>query len=455
MIIGEHINVSPILLFIVFQLITLFAIILFIDQIEIIVLSVFIFASFITLYNPKLILYILYSSIWVSQNIFIDIYGVIIRITDLIIFFLTISWLLRSTIDKHLIISKPNRNDYPLILLMILAVISFFTTQNKLITFLEIIQISELIFVYYLVKTFIKDGKDFYAFMLFTVVYGLIDSFWISSQVVIGNLGLRKIALFEGTGDELAYSILFLYLFLLKEKIPYKKFGIFFITVFIMFSMMFTLGRGLLIITCVMLLVSTFIFFVKRKQYLYLSLTSLFAIFTVLIMMSTISGKVIDRYSSITQDDPTRNVRLYNWYSSLTIINKYPFTGVGLGNGTKSLKDNMPEWASSLAKKYGGNTPHNELLHFGIETGLLGIVFAIIFYFFLFMNGLKLVSIEREKGEKIIDIAIFSVVCGLILWIFANDVLLAGKGVFVMVILAFINKLSSSNKKLMPINYES
>ena len=71
------------------------------------------------------------------------------------------------------------------------------------------------------------------------------------------------------------------------------------------------------------------------------------------------------------------------------------------------------------------------------------------------MNGLKLVSIEREKGEKIIDIAIFSAVCGLILWIFANDVLLAGKGVFVMVILAFINKLSSSNKKLMPINYES
>ena len=84
------------------------------------------------------------------------------------------------------------------------------------------------------------------------------------------------------------------------------------------------MGRGLLIITSVMFFSSTLIFYISRKKYLSLILVSITAVFISAIFISS-SQLATARYGSIVKGGENTNMRLYNWYSSILIIKKYPF----------------------------------------------------------------------------------------------------------------------------------
>ncbi len=140
-------------------------------------------------------------------------------------------------------------------------------------------------------------------------------------------------------------------------------------------------------------------------------------------------------------------MRLYNWYSSTLIIQKYPFTGVGLGNGTEYLKSYLPEFSPEIVKQFGGDTPHNEIFHFGIQTGILGMLFAIFFYFNLIRRSYKNLFQNKTQSQTI-AISLFSLSLGIFIWSLANDVILAGKGSFAILITAFIDKIYNNEKKV-------
>ena len=122
-------------------------------------------------------------------------------------------------------------------------------------------------------------------------------------------------------------------------------------------------------------------------------------------------------------------MRLYNWYSSILIIKKYPFTGVGLGNDTEYLKSYLPDFSPEIVKKFGGDTPHNELFHFGIQVGILGMLFVMFFYFNLVRKAFHILVQKKLKSETL-AISLFSLTLGIFIWSLANDVILAGKGSF-------------------------
>ena len=103
--------------------------------------------------------------------------------------------------------------------------------------------------------------------MVATIVFGIIDSFWVFSSVLSSGIGERYIGILEIIPDELPYSILFLYMFYLTEKYIYKNDKIISFT-FLSLSVVLTMGRGLLIITTVMFFSSTLIYFISRKKYL-------------------------------------------------------------------------------------------------------------------------------------------------------------------------------------------
>ena len=137
-------------------------------------------------------------------------------------------------------------------------------------------------------------------------------------------------------------------------------------------------------------------------------------------------------------------MRFYHWYSSLLIMKEYPLTGVGLGNGEKYLKSHIPEFAPQIVKKYGGKTPHNEFLHFGIQLGCMGFIFIILFYYKCLARSFRLIYNIKNNDELIVN-GIFSMVFGLVLWIFANDILLSGMGSLVILVMAFLARLDSNN----------
>jgi len=89
-----------------------------------------------------------------------------------------------------------------------------------------------------------------------------------------------------------------------------------------------------------------------------------------------------------------------------------------------------------IVKKYGGDSPHNEFFHFGIQVGLIGMVFAIFFYLNLLYKSFNTLFNYHNRLD-IISISIFAATIGIFLWGLANDIILAGNGAFVILLLVF------------------
>jgi len=428
----------------VLQFILISGIVLFSDQQKYLVLFLYTIASILCILNTKYMLYIFYSSIWISFKLYFEIGSVIVRLSDIIFLFIFISWLINSFYKKTLIISTPKKNDYIIIGFVLLCFLSLITSSNRIGTISEIIQIFQLIFLYYLVKSIVAEDTDIRYFMVATVIFGIIDSFWVFSAVLNQGLGGRYIGILEIIPDELPYSILFLYLFYLSEKNIFIKAIKLFFLLLLSLSVVLTMGRGLFIISAIMFFSSTLIYFISRKKYLNLIMVFITAIIVSTLFISS-SQMASTRYGSIVKGGENTNMRLYNWYSSILIIKKYPYTGVGLGNDTEYLKSYLPDSSPEIVKQFGGDTPHNEIFHFGIQTGVLGMVFVIFFYSSLIRRSFKIL-IQNQLRSQTLANALFSLSLGIFIWSLGNDVILAGKGSFVILITAFIDKIYNNEK---------
>ena len=91
------------------QFILISGIILFSEEQKHVVLFLYIIASLLCILNTKYMLYIFYSSIWISFKLYFEIGSVIIRLSDIIFLFIFISWLINSFYKKTLIISTPKK----------------------------------------------------------------------------------------------------------------------------------------------------------------------------------------------------------------------------------------------------------------------------------------------------------------------------------------------------------
>ena len=432
------------------QLIFVMCVTIFYDQQKYAILLLYLVASSICFLNTKYLLYIFYSSIWISFKLYFEVAGIVVRLSDIIFLFIFISYLFNSFYKKTLIINTPKKNDYSIISFVILCIFSFVTSLNRLGTFVEIIQVFQLVFLYYFVKSIISEDKDIAYFMIATIIFGLLDSFWIFSAVLNNGVGGRYIGILKIIPDELPFSILFLYLFYLSEKQIFYKFVKLILLLILLLSMLLTMGRGLLIISSIMFLSSTSVYFISRKKYLNLILT-LVTVMTVSLLVISSSQMASTRYGSIVKGGENTNMRLYNWYSSSQIIKKYPLTGVGLGNDTEYLKSYLPDFSPEIVKRYGGDTPHNEILHFGIQTGVFGILFVLFFYSNLIFKSFNILINKRLESQTIAN-ALFSISVGIFVWSLANDVILAGKGSFVVLLSAFIDKIIDNDSKKVGLN---
>ena len=114
----------------VLQFILISGIILFSEEQKYVVLFLYIIASLLCILNTKYMLYIFYSSIWISFKLYFEIGSVIIRLSDFIFLFIFISWLINSFFRKTLIISTPKKK-WPCYNWFFLVMYFFFTNQHE------------------------------------------------------------------------------------------------------------------------------------------------------------------------------------------------------------------------------------------------------------------------------------------------------------------------------------
>ena len=91
----NKLNEDQIKLF-VLQLFLICGVILFRQDYNYLVLFLYIVVSGFCVFNTKYMLYIFYSSIWISFKLYFEIGNVIIRLSDIIFLFIFISWLINS-----------------------------------------------------------------------------------------------------------------------------------------------------------------------------------------------------------------------------------------------------------------------------------------------------------------------------------------------------------------------
>ena len=279
--------------------------------------------------------------------------------------------------------------------------------------------------------------------MKITAYFGLANAFWVYSSVIKNGIGDRYIGILDILPIEQPYSLAFIYIYFIFEKKNFQKLVYFFLILFLLIALIFSMSRGSIIIAFVMFVTINLCFFKGRGNFFRLIYIFIFAALISFTLISS-NNVMLDRFGSIFKGGENRNMRFYNWYSSYLILKKYPYTGVGLGNDKEYLKSFLPESSPEIVKKFGGDSPHNEVLHFGIQLGILGILFSIFFYFSLVKKSFVLFTKNKHYDPRIM-IALLSTTLGLSVFSIANDTFLAGQGAFVIIMLAFIDKIYDDN----------
>ncbi len=111
---------------------------------------------------------------------------------------------------------------------------------------------------------------------------------------------------------------------------------------------------------------------------------------------------VIDRVSSIANlNDPSVNERIILWQKSIKIFLDNPILGVGPGN----WKIVFPQYGTNGLRAETGFTnfrrPHNDYLWILTETGIFGLIFYLLIFFFVFYYGIKTLFQIHSMNQKI------------------------------------------------------
>lgn len=149
-----------------------------------------------------------------------------------------------------------------------------------------------------------------------------------------------------------------------------------------------------------------------------------------------------ERARSISDISETSNKgRIEIWDSSLKSISQKPFLGVGIGNFSQVLGEDV-----STSKR--GASAHNLFLDFGTEIGILGMILLI----FLFLKILKMTwqifdSQNESKDIKTLFIALLIYIVWVLSYSLFDVVLLNDKVLLVFVVwLALINYFYKSKR---------
>ena len=111
------------------------------------------------------------------------------------------------------------------------------------------------------------------------------------------------------------------------------------------------------------------------------------------------------------------SARFTYWDNALTIINKSPFTGIGLGNWKI---ESIPYEKTSIDDGFISSHTHNDFLEITAETGIFnGFVYLLLFIIAFFIN-MKAILSKSDPNKKIIALLALLILTGYFIDAFFN-----------------------------------
>ncbi|MFQ5823192.1 MAG: O-antigen ligase family protein [bacterium] len=393
-------------------------------------------------YFPKVLLTLIVISILASEELYFELGLVVVRIIDIIllitILYMFMKWLLQS---KMKIESLPIFK-FALGLIILMAFISLIGTLSVSNSLFEILQIIELVIAAILFFNLIKTESDIKLVLSTILIYSIVDALWIFIQYWHGDLIGRHIGLFGTLANELSYGVALSvgFFYLIRKK--WLRFAILMSGAFQISAIYLTKGRGLFITAIIMALVCSLLFAMYRRRYLSFVYIAAMILIACLVSFWVFSSEIQARYTSIIEGGQMRDLRLIYWAVALKVWQNYPLFGVGVGNIKLASVQFTPKpfGLAFVALGQGMESPHNEYLSFAMQAGWIGFISGIIFYMILLWNSIRLYLKSRFQNKEY-SVLLLSFVIGLIIWNIANDVLLAGKGILVMLFISILSRM--------------
>lgn len=393
-------------------------------------------------------------AIIVSEALYIETGGPVIRAIDFVLLHLVTITAIRWLLNPEDAIESMPGFGFSFALLIGAALLSLLGTISVKGTIVEFVQLAELIVASILFFNLIKSRADIKFIFLVILAYAVFDSFYIISKNFAGTLVGRHVGLWGTVAFELSFGMaLSLSFFFMTDRFWQKI--VFILTGFLItYAILLTQGRALLLAGLVMTMVCNFLFSLQKKKIsLFFILTSLTILMVVVAYIA--QGSVIQsRYASIVEGGNLRDLRLIVWAASIMAWQSSPIWGIGFGNTGLAISMFSPKpFGIAMLALEGVKTAHNEYLNFILQAGIFGGIAIVLFYFILWKKALRLYRSSTGRDKEIMTI-VFGFICGVIVFGISNDLILAGNGMIVMLLIALVARLAQlkSEESLSPMN---
>ncbi len=221
--------------------------------------------------------------------------------------------------------------------------------------------------------------KLIYFFAFFGAIFSIAIFLYYEDYRAMKEAGAHYLPVAKMAGISLIFNI---YLFL-NEKGVIKKFFFLVLTLFSLLMLFKANSRGAILFSLAVLLIYSW-FILKDKKIYFIILGITIAI-SVLVVF-TVSPDSFRRFFLLfgRHKGLSISIRMVLYKIALKLISKYWFTGIGLGG---------------FARYHYLKYPHNILLEFFVECGLLGFLSISMFLGFLTYNALYLIKKFKLENE--------------------------------------------------------
>jgi len=340
----------------------------------------------------------------------------------------------------------------PIIAIIILCTISFMFSAHKPFAFEGFFMLLTYITAYFITLASVKTRKQqrILVYVIITTavllcVIGLLKRFglyqffpwWIYPDIGgVSHTGNSVTGTYVNRNHmagflEMAIPMLII-LFITRQRTPEAKSGLIFIVIFLLTTQAFTLSRGGWISTINAMLFMAAVL-LAQKNYTHkkviLAITTAIVIISLFILASL---PVVERITTLTQNDPTDNIsgRMRCWKGTINMIKDNPYTGTGL----HTFKEAYPGYqvpGNAVLRQYA----HNDYLHFTAETGILFIPVLIYTLFCFFRSGFQKIK-SRSRQTKGFALGAMAAVFAILIHSFSDFNLNIPANAFVFTVIA-------------------
>jgi len=324
------------------------------------------------------------------------------------------TWLVKIINTEKYSLQK-TKLDLPLILFTLLLVLSLFISETKTVSFQEFIIFFYYILIFFLITNNLNKKTDFNSFIhLFFIISSLVSIYTIMQYYGFDPYLSDLHSLTSTIGQKnwisnyLAMIFPVVFSYFLLEQTKKNKIIYFFLLSILYITLMICQSRGIWIsisLTLIFAIYTIFKFkfyeiFKKNKKWLFLLLVTFLVITVIYSTDNPLNKSAITvpqrAISTFDEQDPSINTRLLIWKTTLEMIKDRPIVGSGIG----TFKMNYLIYQAEFLKnnpyyiQYSGKAKeaHNEYLQMWAEIGIIGLgvfIGIILMFYSLIIDYLK------------------------------------------------------------------